>query len=207
MAKTPNGIMGGIRGKVGGVVGGNWRGVNYIRAYAKPGYSNTDAQAAQRSAMGYLVAAAKPFVGRVFNTYSDKFLSRLSGFNWCIRENMAIARATDQVADLKITSGPLYPGSLVSAVRGGVSTVITWNTDTGVDGAAGDVAISYLRNMITNTVSFGVDGVRGDGTVTIPNIAADVAGDVHAGVFFVRMNTAGDVVERISTNLSAVCTE
>lgn len=199
--------MGGIRGKVGGVVGGNWRGVDYLRAYSKPGYSNTDAQAAQRTAMGYVVAAAKPFVGRVFNTYTDKFLSRLSGFNWCVRENMAIARSAGVVADLKITSGPLYPGSLVSAVRGVSNTVITWSTDTGVDGAAGDVAIAYLRNHETNVVAFAVDGTRGGATATIANIAAAVVGDVHAGVFFVRMNTAGDVVERISTNLSLACTE
>lgn len=207
MAKTPNGIMGGIRGKVGGVVGGNWRGVNYIRAYAKPGYSNTDAQAAQRTAMGYLVAAAKPFVGRVFNSYSDKFLSRLSGFNWCIRENMAEVRLNDIVEDLKVTSGPLYPGSMVSAVRGVASTVITYTTDHGVDGSSDDVAIAWLRNVNTNVVAFGANGTRGAGTITIPNITADAATDVHAGVFFVRMNLAGDVVERISTNLSQVCSE
>lgn len=207
MAKIPNGILGGIQGKVGGAVGGNWRGVNYIRAYAKPGYSRTDAQAAQRTAMGYLVAAAKPFVGRVFNTYFDKFLSRLSGFNWCIRENMAVVQATDQVALLKITSGSLHPGTITSAVRGVSNTVVTWTTELGVDGAATDVAIAYVRNFITHATSFAVLGVRGDGSATVPNPVADSYSDCSGGVFFARMNTAGDVVERISTNLSVLCTE
>ena len=49
MAKIKKGILGGISGTVGNVVGGNWRGIDYIRS--KPSSvrnPNTEAQRAQR---------------------------------------------------------------------------------------------------------------------------------------------------------------
>lgn len=205
MAKLPNGILGGIRGKVGGAVGGSWKGVNYIRSYARPGYSRTDAQAAQRDNMQYLVSAAKPFVGPVCKNFTDKFISRLSGFNWIIRENMAAKKLSSYVTLLKVSSGPLYPGSDLAGVIGGSNTAVTWNTGLGLDGAATDVAIVYVRNTATNEVNFILNQTRGDGSATVPNVVDTGSDDIVCGVFFARMNTSGDVVERISTNLSAMC--
>lgn len=49
MAKLSSGILGGISGTVGNVVGGRWRGIDYIRSKpANVKNPNTEAQQAQR---------------------------------------------------------------------------------------------------------------------------------------------------------------
>jgi hypothetical protein len=204
MARILNGILGPVSGKVGGVVGASWKGSAYIRSYTKPGYSRTDAQAAQRTNMQYLVQAAKPFVGRIFNPYGDKFLNKLSGFNWCIRENMMAKKLSPTVSLLKVTQGPLYPGSITSAVRTANAVAVTFPATLGVDGALTDVAIAWVRNEDTNAVYFSVNGTRNSGSLTVNVTSADDTVDLEAGIFFIRMNAAADVVERISTN---VCVE
>jgi len=59
MAKIPNGILGEVKGKVGPVVGGKWKGINWIRSYVKPSNPNSDAQAVVRSAMQSLIEKAR----------------------------------------------------------------------------------------------------------------------------------------------------
>jgi hypothetical protein len=208
MAKINSGILGPLSGKVSGVVGGSWRGVPYIRGYAKPGYSNTDAQALQRAKMAYIVEAAKPFVGRVFNPYYDKFLSKRSAFNQFISQNIQGSGALADVTSVVVTDGSLYPGSGVA--WGGPSTYtfnVTWGEELGVDGALTDVAVAWMRDPISNRVFFSANGTRDDGTpggLDVVTDAAFVALDyAEVGVFFAKMNTAGDVVQKISRNLSS----
>lgn len=206
MAKIPSGILGGIRGKVGGAVGGNWRGVNYIRAYSKPGYSRTDAQGSQRDNMAYLVAASKPFVNPVDFTYFNKFLPRLSGFNWRVRENMAAKLIAETVTSLKVCAGPLYPGSGLTGEMETSSFVLAWAVGNGVDGADTDVAVGWVRNPATNECIFGVPITRAALSMTIIARSGLTATQWYAGLFFARMNEYGDVCQRISTNMSVQCT-
>jgi hypothetical protein len=206
MAKISSGILGPVSGKVSGVVGGSWRGVPYIRGYAKPGYSNTDAQALQRAKMAYIVAAAKPFVGRVFNPYYDKFLSKRSGFNQFISQNIQGSGALADVTSVVVTDGALYPGSGVAG-RIPVEDVftITWGVETGVDGALSDTAIAWVRDPVSNLVEFSADTTREEGTggVTVTNATLAGLDNVEIGVFFARLNAAEDVVQKISRNLSS----
>lgn len=202
MAKINNGILGGVGGRVGNVVGARWKGVNYIRSYAVPGYSRTDAQGNQRDNMKYLVAMAKAFVGTVLNSYCDKFIQRLSGFNWMIRENMAAKKLAATVESIKVSAGALHPGSILTAVGAGGNVTVTWSTENGIDGAADDVVVAWLRNPTTNEVTVNTTAERSEGTVTFARPAWSGEEKIFAGLFFARMNMAGTVVERISTNLN-----
>jgi hypothetical protein len=211
MAKINSGILGPLSGKVSGVVGGSWRGVPYIRGYAKPGYSNTDAQALQRAKMAYAVEAAKPFVGRVFNPYYDKFLSKRSGFNQFISNNIQGAGELADVTSVIVTDGSLYPGSGVWTTGFATYTIpVLWNEELGVDGSLTDVAVAWVRDPISNRVFFSANGTRGDGDPAGLSIVTDAAfsvlASVELGVFFAKMNTAGDVVQKISRNLSSYVT-
>jgi len=205
MGKINSGLLGPVSGKVGGIVGARWKDVSYIRSYVVPGASATDLQVAQRNAFKFLVAAARPFVGRIFNPYFDKFLKRESGFNRCISENIHNydPGPAERLTDLQVTDGPLYPGSGIDAVEDGSTGVwtITWGVELGVDGSSTDVAIAWVRDNEKNTVAFAADGVRSDGTggVTAGNSSFHGCPSMDFGVFFAKMNDA--LVSKISRNL------
>lgn len=209
MGKILSGILGPVSGKIGGVVGARWKNVPYLRSHVVPGASNTDLQVAQRARFAYVVEAAKPFVGRVFNPYYDKFLPKESGFNRCVSENIPVSPANPPVSDLIVTDGPLYPGSaLVGTYVSGTGTVtLVWGTELGVDGLATDVAIGWIRHRDTNLVQFGTDTTRSVGTMAISGAAweGQTLEDLHCGVFFVKKS--GLLVVKISRNLVAACVE
>lgn len=89
MAKIKAGILSKVSGKVAGVVGGTWKGTNYIRELVKPANPNTPLQQAQRGKMAFIVATARQLVGDVLNPYLNKFCKTMSGYNWFCKENIS----------------------------------------------------------------------------------------------------------------------
>lgn len=194
--------MGAVSGKIGGVVGAKWKSIAYLRSYSKPGGVATALQLAQQARMTYMVAAAKPFVGRILDPYRKKFLPTMSGFNRVVSDNIPVPPATAPVVNLLVTDGPLYPGSALLAVEVGVTGVftITWGVEHGVDGLDDDIAIAWMRDSDTNLVAFSANSTRVAGTTTAGELAMHGAPNLEAGVFFVKLiNT---IVNKISRNLS-----
>ena len=89
MAKIKAGILSKVSGKVAGVVGGTWKGTNYIRELVKPSNPNTALQQAQRGKMAFVVATARQLVGDILNPYLNKFCKTMSGYNWFCKENIS----------------------------------------------------------------------------------------------------------------------
>lgn len=116
MAKIKAGILSKVSGKVAGVVGGTWKGTNYLRELVKPANPNTPLQQAQRGKMSFVVKTARQLVGDVLNPYLNKFCKTMSGYNWFCKENISKASGTP----LKFTSvpalafGTLASGSMVT---------------------------------------------------------------------------------------------
>jgi hypothetical protein len=207
MGKILSGILGPVSGRIGGVVGGRWKSTPYLRSYVIPGASRTDLQSDQRDRFAYMVAAAKPFVGRVFNPYYDKFLSRESGFNRCIAANIPTTPDMPPVDLLEVTDGPLYPSSITSCniSTNNAAVILVWSTDLGVDGKDTDVAVGWLRDPATNKVVFGADVTRVTGTMVVHNSIGLVSPAVcEAGVFFIKLKDL--LVVKISKNLVSACT-
>jgi len=116
MAKIKAGILSKVSGKVAGVVGGTWKGTNYLRELVKPSNPNTPLQQAQRGKMAFVVASARQIVGDILNPYLNKFCKTMSGYNWFCRENIGKLGGDP----LKFTSAPqLSFGTLGS---GSIST-------------------------------------------------------------------------------------
>ena len=62
MAKLVNGILGGIRGKVGPVVGAKWKNIEYVRAAATPSNKPpTEKQLAQQARFKFMHSFIRPF--------------------------------------------------------------------------------------------------------------------------------------------------
>ncbi len=133
MAKIPQGILGGIRGRVGNVVGAAWKGINYIRSMplsvANP---NTTAQQAQRGAFTQTVLVARLLLSDLIATYWDPFARLMSGYNHFISVNI----------DAFNTAGLAFPNLFYSA-RG----ILTGVTDLVVTGiAATSVTLTFTDN-------------------------------------------------------------
>lgn len=135
MAKLLSGILGRLSGKVAGLVGAQWKNVNYIREYVKPANPNTALQQAQRTKMSDVVAFCKPLVGPVFNAYTDRFYKAMSGFNAFIRSNIAIFDGSPVYSSIYLTEGKLSNILIASSTY-----------DTG----GPDITISYLANLGNN---------------------------------------------------------
>ena len=103
MAKIKAGILSKVSGKVAGVVGGTWKGTNYLRELVKPANPNTPLQQAQRGKMSFVVAVARQLVGDVLNPYLNKFCKTMSGDNWFCKENIKRLAGTP----LKFSSAPV----------------------------------------------------------------------------------------------------
>lgn len=202
MGKLTNGLLGPVSGRVGGVVGANWKGVRYLRSYVVPGASNTDAQIAQRARFSAVVIPAKYFVTRVFNPFYDKFLTRASGFNQYVSRNIPKAPDYTPITAHAVTSGPLHPGSALAMVldTGTDVVTVTWGTELGIDGLATDVAIAWVRSRTTGTVWFSANSTRTAGTITITGVTEAAAATLDGGMFFAKLT--GAIVNKISTNLN-----
>lgn len=89
MGKIPQGILGGVSGKIGGVVGSSWKGINVIKtkplSVANP---KTAGQVAQRTKFSNTVAFATQILSSVIKPLWDRFSGQMSGYNKFIRTNI-----------------------------------------------------------------------------------------------------------------------
>lgn len=207
MAKLRSGILGNIRGKVAGVVGGQFKDVNYIREYVKPANPNTAAQQAQRSKMADCVAFCKTLVGPIFNEYTDKFQKSMSGFNFFIKQHIAEFDGSPDFSNIKLSEGKLSPVANLAATYNTANgaVAISWDQNLGNNGLAGDDVFWCLYNETTGIWYF-ADGVMGrDDEADSQTIDTGLtATDFHAWALCAQIN-ASDIVLMISdTDYAAV---
>jgi hypothetical protein len=170
MGKLRSGILGNIRGKVAGVVGSQWKDVNYVREYVKPANPKSPAQTIQRNKMKFAVDFIKPIVGTVLNKYVDPFLTSMSGFNWFVKTNISRFALPINFASLQICQGKLYPNEIttINSAVGGQSYTVEWTSATGNNGTLNDLATVLCRDNATGKWYQAVETkIRGDEAVTI----------------------------------------
>jgi hypothetical protein len=95
MAKILNGILGGGRGKVAGVVMGIWKGISYLKAYAVPSNPNTVPQQTQRTKFGEFSTIMSQFNIAFISQYFASILPKQSGFNAFFQKNYEFYGASD----------------------------------------------------------------------------------------------------------------
>lgn len=202
MAKLRSGILGNIRGKVAGVVGGQWKDVNYLREYVKPANPNTASQIVQRTAMSDVVTFCKTLVGPVFNAYTDKFQKSMSGFNRFIKSNIAIFDGTPDYTAIVVTAGTLYAPSVIAATHypDDDEVVITWPTTLGNNGAANDAVYGVIYNKDTGLWYFpAAEGQRDTSGMTIDVPDGATTADFQAWLFFIKYD--GTIVSLLSASV------
>lgn len=154
MSKLQTGILGGPKGKVGGVVGFRWKDKDCIRGYAIPANPNTTAQQTQRNLMKECVKFAKLLVGQVFNAYTDKFIRSMSGFNYFVKSNITLFDGSTDYAAIKVTEGQLFVPTIASAVYSAGDITIEYSDALGNNGLATDKVYAVAYHKPTGIMYF-----------------------------------------------------
>lgn len=110
-----NGIMGPVSGKVGGVVGADWKGINYLKAYTKPANPNTASQQTVRTKFAAMVAFSQQLLPTLIPFAWDPFAVKMSGFNYWIKENYDLVDGSNLItANNVMSKGTLAPVAITT---------------------------------------------------------------------------------------------
>lgn len=208
MGKILNGILGGVSGKVAGVVGARWKDKHYLRSYAVPANPQSDLQIVQRDLFKYCVAFAKVLVGPVFNAFTDRLISSMSGFNYFIKSNITLFTAVPTLSSVKITEGKLYMGTIDSAEYDtGANTVLVHFDDAlGNNGALTDKVYMVVYDTVGKLFYFPPAAVnRSVGELEASGVPSGLtAGNIRVWVFACKLYH--EMPTMVSNSITAVCT-
>lgn len=180
MAKLPIGILGPVSGKVGNVVGGSWRGIDYLRSMpANVTNPRTEAQLSQRGKFVLMVRFLQPVLEYVrigFKPYAQK----MSTYNAAMSYNMRNALEgkfpdyTIRYEDVLLSRGNLRPVSnLTLAEPNALELQVNWDDNSGMMSASSTDRIMLLvYNLEDRDAFFDLNaGTRGDGqsVITLPS--------------------------------------
>lgn len=131
MGKFHNGVLGTMTGKVGGVVGRTWKGINTVASY-QPNVSNpqTNAQMAQRGKLTALTQLASQINTGFIKPLWDRDAKKMSGFNAFIQAN--IANVSDlgviDFSKLVAAKGKMVAPDDFLLTDNGTNVVCSWNS-------------------------------------------------------------------------------
>jgi hypothetical protein len=180
MGKISQGILGGFSGKVGNVIGGNWKGIDYMRVRpASVANPQTEGQVDQRTKFSTILQFLQPLTGFLqigFRGYAIKMTAFNSAMSYNFR-NAIIGVYPDYVIDYEnalISRGGLA-GALNPTVNSpGVGQVqFNW-ADNSTDGNASptDKAMVLVYNPARNEAVYVTNGSArsaGTHTLTVPD--------------------------------------
>lgn len=194
MGKISQGILGGFSGKVGNVIGGNWKGIDYMRVRpASVSNPQTEGQVDQRSKFSTVLGFLQPLRGFLkigFRNYAIKMTEFNSAMSYNVK-NAVIGVYPDYVIDFE--SALISRGGLTAALNPTVDTPaagqvqFNW-VDNSIDGNArpADRAMVLVYNPARNEAVYVTDGSArsiGNHTLTVPN---QYSGDtVYAFIAFI----------------------
>ena len=143
MGKISQGILGGVSGTVGNVVGGSWKGIDYIRIKADHyNDANTEKQVQQRAKFAAVVALAQSIKTKIIKPIWDQKAVKMTGFNLFVKTNIGAYDEEGNVADYSLLTFslgnvPIADNLAIAddeAVEGGIK--VTWSDNSEDEGAA-----------------------------------------------------------------------
>lgn len=194
MGKINQGILGGVSGQVGNVIGGTWKGIDYLRikpsSVANP---KTEGQVDQRSKFSTVLRFLQPmtdFLRTGFKLYAHK----MTQFNAAMSYNLFNGiTGTYPNYTIDYANALVSRGNLKVAADGAVTSTtpetvdITWTDNSGSGSAlATDKALIALLNPVRGEAVYTTAGPeRSIGTATIPVPSEYTGEDLEAFLGFV----------------------
>lgn len=154
MGKIQSGILSKVSGKVAGVVGADWKGIAYLRAYTKPANPNTAAQQVQRTKFSDTVEFAVPILGQVLQEYVDPFEKKMSGYNRFIKRNIDIFDGSPSWGSIIMTQGTLSAAASPVPSYSGDTVAIGFTPNNGNNGLNDDKVFAVIHDETTNLFYF-----------------------------------------------------
>jgi len=196
MARLPQGILGGVLGKVGNVVGSSWKGIPILKSrplsVANP---RTTKQVAQRTKMSSVVEFAKAILASVIKPLNDRFAQQASGYNDFVSRNIHLFENAEPspAENLSISVGKMakVTPEITTADKNTKTVEVGWATTLpDAFAAATDLAYVVLQNATTGEiVPSGGLNTRADSS-TIVTLAENLEADdiLHAWLAFRRVD-------------------
>lgn len=166
MGTILKGILGGFSGTVGTVVGGNWKGIDYMRSKStKRSGKSSPAQLEQQAKFGLMIKFLRLF-GSLLTTSFKNFANGITGPNAALSYNLLNAITGDYPAfTINYPMILLSHGSLTNAsnpvAKAGIAGKVdfTWINNAGKGSAdATDNAILVIYEPITKQVVYNING-------------------------------------------------
>lgn len=191
------GILGGFSGKVGNVIGGTWKGIEYMRSKANRGkFTPTESQHAQQLKFKLLMEFLQPMTGLLRITFSD-FAVKMTGINNALSFNIKNAvTGTYPVFQIDYPLALVSRGDLPNALgtnstmgAGGILTY-SWTDNSGVGIAKPEdqaVFVAFcpeLKQAIYTTAGGRRDSLTGD-----LDVSPFTGKDIHTYIAFVSETT------------------
>jgi hypothetical protein len=182
------GILGGFSGKVGPVVGGSWKGIDYMRSYVIPANPQSTDQVTQRTRFTTIQDYARQVLSTLIQPYWDQYQTGQSGYNAIMSNWMLNADSSD----LLVSACSMAKGTLaVQAVDTGtydVGTVnLEWTESLVGNQLTTDVAHAVVFNKDTGNLYYS-DGTlpktRADEVITFNIPSGITPADCEAYLFF-----------------------
>lgn len=180
MGKINQGILGGFSGKVGNVIGGNWKGIDYMRVKpASVANPRTEGQVDQRSKFSTVLKFLQPMKDFIKLGYKG-YANQMTEFNSAMSYNLknAITGAYPNF-EIDYANSLISRGSLAGAMNGVADSSVageltfTWD-DNSSDGNANkkDKAMILAFNQSRRESTFitkGSNRSTGRSSLTIPD--------------------------------------
>ncbi len=175
MGSISKGILGGFSGKVGNVIGGTWKGIDYMRSMpTKKAFTPSEKQLEQQMKFALIMRFLQPMAGLLKLTFND-FAVQETGINNAFSYNYRNAiTGTYPAFTVNYSTALVSRGSLpnvlgpsVVVAAGGVLT-FSWTDNSNVGTASGkDVALMVAYCAALKSVIFLAAGNRSDMTADL----------------------------------------
>lgn len=203
MARVKSGILGGFSGKVGNVVGGSWKGIDYMRVKsASVSNPRTPAQLAQRGKLSTTVKMLQPITEFVRVGFKQQ-AKRMSAFNYAVSENIASVVGTHPNFSVDFNSVLVSKGNLHGVeIATATSTIannleFSWQDNSGLGNAqSSDKALLLAYNAARIEAVFILGGPERYTQAATLNLPVQYSGE-SVEVFLAFINSEGT---KISTS-------
>lgn len=207
MGKIKQGILGSVSGKVGGVIGGSWKGIGYVRSIpASVADRKSTAQLIQRDRIKLLGKLSADLLAPIIKPLWDRFAIKMSGYNAFVKTNMvAIVSGTEvNLAAFRTSVGKMAEVPNVRGIWNPTLEVLAvqWNDNLPDAFSAEDdkifIAVLDKSGNIYATVSSDITRTQIEALISLADMSFVPA---DARVFVSAMRKDGTIV---STSASAV---
>jgi len=206
MSKLTSGILGPLKGKIGGVVGSTWKGIPVLKTKpASVANPRTAAQVTQRNAFTEAVAFARVILVTIIKPLWDRFAQGQSGFNRFISVNIGNwdGSAFETPENIEISRGILAKADTftASADTGATQIDLNYSDDTGEGDA---LSTDEIYVVVFNETTGFIQGFSSVATrdVPAPHVIIDDALEVDDVVHVYLAFKRADNTKVSNTNYS-----